>query len=147
MQFQKYLESRNNSNYFLYQYKIESIQIYSEKLESIGYIAVTVSIDSKNKHRIVLKFTNGFIEDIIDLIDGAPAEEEIKNILQKLLTDDDNLYLIRLTRIALGNDLIIKQLKAMKTAVFGIDSKKWREIVSQVEGEELDLLLAEGLSF
>ena len=132
-----YLESWN-SNYFKCQYKIQSMQMHSE-----GYVTVKVSLDSKDKHIIVLKFMNGFIED---LIDGAPSEEEIKNILEKLLTDDDNLYLIRLTRIALGNDLIKKQLKASQNGIFGIDSTKWKKIVGKVEEEELDLILTEGLS-
>lgn len=122
----------------MYQYKIQSIQMHSE-----GYVAVKVSLDSKSEHIIVLRFTNGFIED---LIDGVPSEEEIKNMLQKLLTDDDNLYLIRLTRIALGNDLIKKQLKARQNGIFGIDSTKWKKIVGKVEEEELELILTEGLS-
>ena len=122
----------------MYQYKIQSMQLHSE-----GYASVKVSLDLKDKHIIVLKFMNGFIED---LIDGAPSEEEIKNILEKLLTDDDNLYLIRLTRIALGNDLIKKQLKARQNGIFGIDSTKWKKIVGKVEEEELELILIEGLS-
>lgn len=125
----------------MYQYKIQSMQMHSE-----GYVAVKVSLDSKDKHIIVLKFTNGFIEYLEYIIDGVPSEEEIKNMLQKLLTDDDNLYLIRLTRIALGNDLIKKQLKASQNGIFGIDSTKWKKIVGKVEEEELDLILTEGLS-
>jgi len=113
------------------------------QLHSEGYASVKVSLDLKDKHIIVLKFMNGFIED---LIDGVPSEEEIKNILEKLLTDDDNLYLIRLTRIALGNDLIKKQLKARQNGIFGIDSTKWKKIVGKVEEEELELILTEGLS-
>lgn len=107
----------------MYQYKIQSMQIHPE-----GYVSVKVSLDSKDKHIIVLRFTNGFIEYLEYLIDGVPSEEEIKNILEKLLTDDDNLYLIRLTRIALGNDLIKKQLKARQNGIFGIDSARWRKI-------------------
>ena len=124
----------------MYQYKIQSMQIHPE-----GYVSVKVSLDSKDKHIIVLRFTNGFIEYLEYLIDGVPSEEEIKNILEKLLTDDDNLYLIRLTRIALGNDLIKKQLKARQNGIFGIDSARWRKIVNKIEAEELEIILAEGL--
>jgi hypothetical protein len=122
----------------MYQYKIQSIQMHPE-----GYFLVHVSLDPKNKHIIVLKFMNGFIED---LINGAPSEEKIKNKLKELLTESDDLYLIRLTRIALGNELIKEELRKRKNGIFDIDYIKWKRIVNKIEEEELELILAQGLS-
>ena len=85
---------------------------------------------------------NGFIED---LVNEVPSEEDVKNKLKKLLTEDDNLYLIRLTRIALGNELIKTQLKDKKNGIFSIDSIKWKKIVNKIEEEELDLILEQGI--
>jgi hypothetical protein len=114
-------------------------------MHSEGYICVRVSLDSKGEHIIVLRFTNGFIEYLEYNVDAVLSEEEIKNILQKLLTDDDNLYLIRLTRIALGNNLIKKQLKARRNGIFDIDCIKWIKIVNKIEAEDLEIILSEGL--
>lgn len=121
----------------MYQFKILSMELAPE-----GCFFVKISLDIKDKHHIVLKFMNGFIED---LINGVPSQEEVKNKLEKLLTEDDNLYLIRLTRIALGNALIKKQLKEGKNGIFGIDSIKWEKIVHKIEEEELELILAQGI--
>jgi len=122
----------------MYQYNIKSIQMHPE-----GYFLVYVSLDPRDKHIIVLKFINGFIED---LINGGPSEEKIKNKLKELLTENDNLYLIRLTRIALGNESTKEELRKRKNGIFDIDYIKWKRVVNKIEEEELELILAQGLS-
>ena len=119
------------------QYTIQSIQMMPE-----GYFFVHVSLDLKNKHIIVLKFTDGFIDDYIN---SSPSENKIKSMLEKLLTENNNFYLIRLTRIALGNKLIKEELRNRKNGKFEIDYIKWKKIVSKVEEEELELILAQGI--
>lgn len=122
----------------MYPYKMQSIQMTSE-----GHFHVFVSLDLKNKHIIVLKFINGFIEDFID---GNPSEEKIKAKLKELLTENDNLCLIRLTRIALGKEYIKEDLRNRKNAIFNIDYIKWKKVINKIEEEELELILAEGIA-
>lgn len=125
----------------MYKYEIESMQLMHELEENF---IIHITLDSKKKHRIVLKFTRSFIDD---LFKGAPSGEEIEKWFKKILSENDNFLLIRLTRIALGNESIKKQLKMQENGLFSIDYRKWQEIMKRIEDEELELILAEGLSY
>lgn len=121
----------------MYAYEIEEISLHSE-----GYAEVKVSLDIAKKYKIVLKFTNGFIEN---LILGVASEEEVKGNLENLLLEKDKFLLIRLVRLALGHPIIKKQLRTNQNGVFSIDLKKWQKIMDRIEQEELEAILAEGL--
>ncbi len=121
----------------MYEYQIEEIFLHSE-----GYAEVKISLDIERKYKIILKFTNGFIED---LILGVASEEEVKSKLENLLLKKERFLLIRLVRLALGHPIIKKQLRTHQNGVFSIDLAKWKKIVSKVEQEELEYILAQGL--
>ena len=63
----------------------------------------------------------------------------------KRLTENNNFYLIRLTRIALGNEGVKEDLRSGKNGIFEINYIKWRKIVNKVEQEELESILAQGI--
>ena len=70
----------------MYAYEIEEIS-----LQLNGYAEVKVSLDIAKKYKIVLKFTNSFIEN---LILGVASEEEVKSKLENLLLKKDKFLLI-----------------------------------------------------
>ena len=121
----------------MYAYEIEKISLHSE-----SYAEVKVSLDIAKKYKIVLKFTNGFIEN---LILGVASEEEVKSKLENLLLKKDKFLLIRLVRLALGHPIIKKQLRTNQNGIFGIDLIKWQQIMDRIEKEELEAILAQGL--
>jgi len=121
----------------MYEYQIEEIFLHSE-----GYVEVKVSLDIERKYKIILKFTKGFIEN---LILGVASEEEVKSKLENLLLKKDKFLLIRLVRLALGHPIIKKQLRTDQNGVFSIDFKKWQQIMDRIEQEELEAILAQGL--
>ena len=121
----------------MYEYQIEEIFLHSE-----GYAEVKVSLDIERKYKIILKFTKGFIEN---LILGVASEEEVKGNLENLLLKKERFLLIRLVRLALGHPIIKKQLRTHQNGVFSIDLVKWKKIVNKVEQEELEYILAQGL--
>jgi hypothetical protein len=121
----------------MYAYEIEEISLPSE-----GYVEVKVSLDIERKYKIILKFTKGFIED---LILGVPSEEEIKSKLENLLLKQERFLLIRLVRLALGHPIIKKQLETDKNGIFGIDLIKWKKLMDRIEKQELECILAQGL--
>jgi hypothetical protein len=121
----------------MYAYKIEEIS-----LQLNGYAEVKVSLDIERKYKIILKFTKGFIEN---LILGVASEEEVKSKLENLLLKKDKFLLIRLVRLALGHPIIKKQLRTEQNGIFGIDLIKWQQIMDRIEKEELEAILAQGL--
>lgn len=121
----------------MYAYEIEEISLHLN-----GYAEVKVSLDIAKKYKIVLKFTNGFIEN---LILGVASEEEVKGNLENLLLKKERFLLIRLVRLALGHPIIKKQLRTDQNGVFSIDLKKWQKIMDRIEQEELEAILAQGL--
>jgi len=121
----------------MYAYEIEEIS-----LQLNGYAEVKVSLDIAKKYKIVLKFTNSFIEN---LILGVASEEEVKSKLENLLLKKDKFLLIRLIRLALGHPIIKKQLRTDQNGIFGIDLIKWQRIMDRIEQEELEFILAQGL--
>lgn len=116
--------------------------IISTNLAPQGYFLIKVSLNEKHEHIIVFKFMNGFIKD---LLNNAPSQEEIENTLKPILKENDNFLLIRLVRIALGNETIKEQLRAKQNGIFSIDTLKWQQILNKVKEEELELILAQGL--
>jgi hypothetical protein len=69
-----------------------------------------------------------------------------------MLADDDDLYLIRITRIALGNEKVKNDLRKGKKAIFKINYQKWVKIFNQIQQEQLELkktklefILAQGI--
>jgi len=121
----------------MYAYKIEEIS-----LQLNGYAEVKVSLDIERKYKIILKFTKGFIEN---LILGVASEEEVKGNLENLLLKKERFLLIRLVRLALGHPIIKKQLRTDQNGVFSIDLKKWQKIMDRIEQEELEAILAQGV--
>jgi len=121
----------------MYEYQIEEIFLHSE-----GYVEVKVSLDIERKYKIILKFTKGFIEN---LILGVASEEEVKGNLENLLLKKERFLLIRLVRLALGHPIIKKQLRTDQNGVFSIDLKKWQKIMDRIEQEELEAILAQGV--
>jgi hypothetical protein len=121
----------------MHEYEIKDMYLNLEK-----YFSVKITLDKKEKYFVILNFVNGFIDDFIS--DG-PSENKIKNTLKKILTENNNLYLIRFTRIALGSEKVKQDLRNGKNGIFEINYIKWKQIVNKVEEEELELLLAEGL--
>ncbi len=121
----------------MYEYEIKDMYLNSEK-----YFSVKVILDKKEKYFIILNFVNGFIDDFIS--DG-PSENKIKNALKKILTENNNFYLIRLTRMALGNEEVKQDLRDGKNGIFEINYIKWKKIVNKVEQEELEAILAHGI--
>jgi len=121
----------------MYEYQIEEIFLHSE-----GYAEVKVSLDIERKYKIILKFTKGFIDN---LILGVASEEEVKSKLENLLLKKERFLLIRLVRLALGHPIIKKQLRTDQNGVFSIDLKKWQKIMDRIEQEELEAILAQGL--
>lgn len=121
----------------MYEYQIEEIFLHSE-----GYAEVKVSLDIERKYKIILKFTKGFIEN---LILGVASEEEVKGNLENLLLKKERFLLIRLVRLALGHPIIKKQLRTHQNGVFSIDLVKWQRIMDRIEQEELEYILAQGL--
>ena len=121
----------------MYAYEIEEIS-----LQLNGYAEVKVSLDIAKKYKIVLKFTNSFIEN---LILGVASEEEVKSKLENLLLKKDKFLLIRLVRLALGHPIIKKQLRTDQNGVFSIDLAKWKQILKKLKEEKLETILAEGL--
>ena len=121
----------------MYEYEIKDMYLNSEK-----YFSVKVTLDKKEKYFVILNFVNGFIDD---LISDGPSENKIKNVLKKILTENNNCYLIRLTRIALGNEEVKQDLRNGKNGIFEINYIKWKQIVNKVEQEELECILAQGL--
>lgn len=121
----------------MYEYEIKDMYLNSEK-----YFSVKVTLDKKEKYFIILNFVNGLIDDFIS--DG-PSENKIKNALKKILTENNNFYLIRLTRIALGSEEVKQDLRNGKNGIFEINYIKWKKIVNKVEQEELECILAQGL--
>ena len=121
----------------MYEYQIEEIFLHSE-----SYAEVKVSLDIERKYKIILKFTKGFIEN---LILGVASEEEVISKLENLLLKKDKFLLIRLVRLALGHPIIKKQLRTEQNGIFGIDLIKWQQIMDRIEQEELEAILAQGL--
>ena len=121
----------------MYAYEIGEIS-----LQLNGYAEVKVSLDIAKKYKIVLKFTNSFIEN---LILGVASEEEVKSKLENLLLKKDKFLLIRLIRLALGHPIIKKQLRTDQNGVFSIDLAKWKQILKKLKEEKLETILAEGL--
>ena len=121
----------------MYEYQIEEIFLHSE-----GYAEVRVSLDIERKYKIILKFTKGFIEN---LILGVASEEEVKGNLENLLLKKERFLLIRLVRLALGHPIIKKQLRTDQNGIFSIDLKKWQKIMDRIEQEELEAILAQGV--
>ena len=121
----------------MHEYEIKDMYLDLEK-----YFSVKVSLDKKAKYFIILNFVNGLIDDFIS--DG-PSENKIKNALKKILTENNNFYLIRLTRIALGSEEVKEELRNRKSAMFEINYIKWKKIVYKVEQEELEAILSQGI--
>ena len=121
----------------MYEYQIEEIFLHSE-----GYVEVKVSLDIEKDYKIILRFTKGFIED---LILGVASEEEVKSKLENLLLKKERFLLIRLVRLALGHPIIKKQLRTDQNWVFSIDLAKWKQILKKLKEEKLETILAEGL--
>jgi hypothetical protein len=121
----------------MYEYQIEKIFLHSE-----GYVEVKVSLDIEKDYKIILRFTKGFIED---LILGVASEEEVKSKLENLLLKKERFLLIRLVRLALGHPIIKKQLRTDQNGVFSIDLAKWKQILKKLKEEKLETILAEGL--
>jgi len=121
----------------MHTYEIKDMYLSSEK-----YFSVKITLDKGEKYFIILNFVNGFIDDFIS--DG-PSENKIKNVLKKILTENNNFYLIRLTRIALGNEGVKEDLRSGKNGIFEINYIKWRKIVNKIEQEELESILAQGI--
>lgn len=126
------------------EYKIQSIQTTPE-----GYFLTHISLDIEKKHIIVLKFMNGFIKH---LASSDSLTEEIESKLRKMLLENDNLLLIRLTRIALGNESIKKQLRNKENGILDINYSKWQRIIEKLKQERediekanLELILAQGI--
>jgi hypothetical protein len=121
----------------MHEYEIKDMYLDLEK-----YFSVKVSLDKKAKYFIILNFVNGLIDDFIS--DG-PSENKIKNALKKILTENNNFYLIRLTRIALGSEEVKQDLRTGKNGIFEINYIKWKKIVYKVEQEELEAILSQGI--
>jgi len=64
---------------------------------------------------------------------------------KKILTENNNFYLIRLTRIALGSEEVKQDLRTGKNGIFEINYIKWKKIVYKVEQEELEAILSQGI--
>lgn len=98
----------------MYEYQIEEICALSENKYS-----VQISLDEYGSYSliIVFDFPNHFFDNCIT---GYATSS-----LKEMLTDDDDLYLIRITRIALGNEKVKNDLRKGKKAKFKINYKKW----------------------
>lgn len=105
--------------------------------------SVKICLDVKNKHKLILKIANGIIEERIN---SLPTAERIKEALETLLTENDDFLLIRLIRLALGNEAVKNQLRARKTGVLIVDYIKWEKIQIKIEQEELEAILVNGIS-
>ena len=128
----------------MYNYKIKTIKVTPEEC-----FIVRVSLDEKDKYIIILKFMNGFINHFI----GDYLDEQIESKLKKLLLQNDNLLLIRLTRLALGDESIKKLLRNNEIGIFNISYVKWEQILEalkqeelKVEKEKLEAILEQGLA-
>ena len=125
----------------MYEYQIEEICALSANKYS-----VEISLDEDGLYSliIVFDFPNDFFDDCIT---GYATSS-----LKKMLADDDDLYLIRITRIALGNEKVKNDLRKGKKAIFKINYKKWVKIFNQIQQEQLELkkkklefILAQGI--
>lgn len=129
----------------MHEYTIKDIYFSREE-----YISVKVALNLVDEHKVVLKFMNGFVKGFSN---RDQTEDEVKDELKKVLLANDKLLLIRLVRIALGQEAIKKQLRAKENGVFEINHTKWDKVLSNIKEEKeklakdrLELLLAEGLS-
>ena len=125
----------------MYEYEIEEICVLSENKYS-----VEISLDTNGLYTLIVifDFPSDFFDDCIT---GYAT-----SALKEMLTDNYNLYLIRITRIALGNEKVKNDLRKRKEATFKINYEKWGKIFDQVQREQLELeqkeleaILAEGL--
>lgn len=112
----------------MYEYQIEEICKVSENKYS-----VEISLDEYGLYTliIVFDFPSDFFDDCIT---GYATSS-----LEQMLTNDDDLYLIRITRIALGNEKVKNDLRKGKKAKFKINYKKWVKIFDQIQQEQLEL--------
>lgn len=125
----------------MYEYQIEEICKLSENKYSVE---ISLDEDGLYSLTIVFDFPNDFFDDCIT---GYATSS-----LKKMLADDDDLYLIRITRIALGNEKVKNDLRKGKKAIFKINYKKWVKIFDQIQQEQLELkktklefILAQGI--
>ena len=122
--------------------KIYDYAVIGMFLNPEGFFSVKVSLDKKDKHKIILKFANKLIED---LFKNLLSEEEIENKLNALLMANNKFLFIRLVRLALGKGSVKAQLRANQTGIFILTSEKWQQIMERIEQEELEAILAQGL--
>ena len=122
--------------------KIYDYTVIGMFLNPEGFFSVQVSLDKNNKHKVILKFANKFIED---LFKNVISEEEIENKLNALLMANSKFLFIRLVRLALGSERIKTQLRANQTGIFILTGEKWQKIMDRIEQEELEAILSQGL--
>ena len=122
--------------------KIYDYTVIGMFLNPEGFFSVKVSLDKKDEHKIILKFTNKLIED---LFKNLLSEEEIENQLNALLMENNKFLFIRLVRLALGNERVKTQLRANQTGIFILTSERWQKIFKKLKEEKLEAILAEGL--
>ena len=109
--------------------------------EEIGSFNVLVLLKEKTTHRIILSFA--MIDDIINHINNKRSLKVLK--IKDFLEEDDDLYLNRLTRTALGCESIKEELRSGKQPIFKINFDKFEEIEKKMKTEELELILKDGL--
>ena len=109
----------------MYEYEIEEICVLSENKYS-----VEISLDTNGLYTLIVifDFPSDFFDDCIT---GYAT-----STLKEMLTDNYNLYLIRITRIALGSEEVKQDLRTGKNGIFEINYLKWKKIVNKVEQEE-----------
>jgi hypothetical protein len=122
--------------------KVYDYTVIGMFLNPEGFFSVKVSLDKKDKHKLILKFAVKLIED---LFKNAVSEEEIENKLNALLMENNKFLFIRLVRLALGSERIKTQLRANQTGIFILTSEKWQQIIDRIEQEELEAILTQGL--
>jgi hypothetical protein len=122
--------------------KVYDYTVIGMFLNPEGFFSVKVSLNKKDKHKLILKFALELIED---LFKHAVSEEETENKLNALLMENNKFLFIRLVRSALGNEGIKAQLRANQTGIFILTSEKWQQIMERIEKEELESILAQGL--
>lgn len=79
------------------------------------------------------------------LLQVTVSEEEVKTKLENLLSNKDNFLLIRLIRLALGNEIIKQQLQNGQNGIFNIDLGKWEKILKKIKEEKLERILTQGI--
>ncbi len=76
--------------------KVYDYTVIEMFLNPEGFFSVKVSLDKKDKHKLILKFAVKLIED---LFKNAVSEEEIENKLNALLMANNKFLFIRLVTV------------------------------------------------